>query len=113
MHFDKTNNFTNLDFIRSIAVLLVLFQHLLGSNGLGIVYPDFYHAQTMALIGVFIFFVHTSYVLMLSLERMESVKNKILNYRFYIQRFFRIYPLSIFVVSLIAFLKIKALAISS
>ena len=94
----NTNNFKNLDFIRSIAVLLVLFSHLPG-----IKYPDYFHVQTLGILGVFIFFVHTSYVLMISLERMNYTKNNILNYKFYTQRLFRIYPLSIFVVSLTAF----------
>ena len=99
-----TNDFKNLDFIRSIAVLLVLFSHLPFIN-----YPSYYHVQTMGIMGVFIFFVHTSFVLMLSLKRMNFNKYKLFNYKFYIQRFFRIYPLVIFVVSLIALLKLNDL----
>ena len=100
----NTNDFKNLDLIRSIAVLLVLFSHLPFIN-----YPSYYHVQTMGIMGVFIFFVHTSFVLMLSLKRMNFNKYKLFNYKFYIQRFFRIYPLVIFVVSLIALLKLNDL----
>jgi len=98
----NNKNFKNLDFIRSIAVLLVLFSHLPFLQ-----YPFYYHPQAMGIMGVYIFFVHTSFVLMLSLERMNFNKKKIFNYKFYTQRFFRIFPLSIFVVSLIAILKIS------
>lgn len=83
----------NLDFLRSTAVLLVYVHHLLKSLGL----PSW--AQ-MGKFGVLIFFVHTSLVLMLSLERIELRGESIFK-SFYIRRLFRIYPLSIFWVSVI------------
>jgi len=93
----NTNNFKNLDFLRTVAVLLVLISHIPI-----IKFPvNYYHVQTFGLLGVFIFFVHTGYVLMFSLDRMKYKKNNFLNYKFYIQRLFRIYPLSIFVVLLV------------
>lgn len=67
----NNKNFKNLDFIRSIAVLLVLFSHLPFLQ-----YPFYYHPQAMGIMGVYIFFVHTSFVLMLSLERMNFNKKK-------------------------------------
>jgi peptidoglycan/LPS O-acetylase OafA/YrhL len=86
---------TNLDFLRSLAVLMVLFDHIcrhyyldrIGGFGLA----------DIGTFGVLLFFVHTSLVLMRSMHRsgltgLELVKN------FYIRRFFRIYPLSIIAV---------------
>jgi peptidoglycan/LPS O-acetylase OafA/YrhL len=53
--------------------------------------------------GVLLFFVHTSLVLMLSLERRGSTIRQ-----FYIQRFFRIYPLAVLVIVLCVSLRIPA-----
>jgi peptidoglycan/LPS O-acetylase OafA/YrhL len=71
----------NLDLLRSFAVLEVLFDHsfrLFGIATFGIVGRS----------GVLLFFIHTALVLMLSLERRRNTA-----WQFYIQRFFRIYPL--------------------
>jgi peptidoglycan/LPS O-acetylase OafA/YrhL len=84
---------SNLDLIRAVAVLCVFFGHLPtyradeGTHDIG------WHFAQM---GVLIFFVHTSFVLMLSLER-SVAKNglKYLFRDFYTRRFFRIYPLAI------------------
>ena len=71
----------NLDFIRAIAVLLVVTSHtLIYSGHLAIV-------GWAGTTGVGIFFVHTTLVLMMSLERDPHL------WRFYIRRAFRIYPL--------------------
>lgn len=57
----------NLDFLRSVAVLLVLSQHLtrrlIGDSTTSSVPTTF-----LGLFGVLIFFVHTSLVLMYSME---------------------------------------------
>lgn len=82
----------NLDFLRSVAVLLVLFDHLFMAAGLADRFPVVYD---MGRLGVLMFFVHTSLVLMLSLERSEKRNSGDLFRGFYIRRAFRIYPLSI------------------
>ena len=55
-------------------------------------------AWHFAQMGVLIFFVHTSFVLMLSLER-AKLRGKALFGAFYIRRVFRLYPLSMFCVT--------------
>lgn len=83
----------NLDFLRSVAVLLVLVDHLFMAAGLAERFPVVYD---MGRLGVLMFFVHTSLVLMLSLERSEKRNSEGDLFRdFYIRRAFRIYPLSI------------------
>lgn len=90
----------NMDFMRSVAVLLVLFGHLtyfLGHTDWGPLKLIF--AGSM---GVKIFFVHTCFVLMLSLERQwKNQKAAVLFGSFMLRRVFRIYPLSIFVICLV------------
>ena len=49
-------------------------------------------------VGVMLFFVHTSLVLMMSLARMESTDGRISGASFFVRRFFRIYPLAILTV---------------
>ena len=80
----------NLDLLRAIAVLCVFFSHL---------YVTLVHEYTLiphhfGQLGVIMFFVHTSLVLMLSLERIK-LTGLALFQEFFIRRFFRIYPLSI------------------
>lgn len=87
----------NLDLIRAVAVLSVFFAHLYDISNGG---TDSLLGWHLAQIGVLIFFVHTSMVLMLSLER---TKDDGLFAAFYTRRFFRIYPLAIFCVT-VAFL---------
>ena len=84
----------NLDFIRAAAVLLVFFSHLWDiSRGEHALAP--WH---LGQIGVLIFFVHTSMVLMLSLDR-TRLQGLPLLLSFYVRRIFRLYPLSIFCVT--------------
>jgi len=79
----------NLDLLRAVAVMLVLLAHIAG-----------YTIQTsrtsyaMGQLGVMLFFVHTSLVLMQSLER-QQLAGAALFRKFYLQRAFRIYPLAI------------------
>ena len=85
----------NLDFLRAVAVLLVFGQHisrrLLGTETTT---PISY----LGLFGVLLFFVHTSLVLMYSMER-SGLQGKQLVRDFYIRRAFRIYPLSILTIA--------------
>lgn len=82
----------NLDLLRAIAVLLVLAQHLLRRADIAAVGPV--PAETLGYFGVLLFFVHTSLVLMYSLQRNSVARRSQLIWNFYIRRFFRIYPLS-------------------
>jgi peptidoglycan/LPS O-acetylase OafA/YrhL len=80
----------NLDLLRSIAVMLVLLCHTaiwLGHPLLGE-----WITGHIGVFGVFLFFIHTSLVLMWSLERQPNVLS------FYVRRIFRIYPLAIFLI---------------
>ena len=89
----------NLDLLRTIAVMSVFFDHLLGV----LHNPSF---GSLGRFGVIIFFVHTSFVLMGSLHRLEKTagSDHALAIGFWIKRIFRIYPLSIvLVVSIVAF----------
>ena len=57
--------------------------------------------------GVLAFFVHTSLVLMYSLERMHRESDHVA-LRFYVRRFFRLYPLAIFAIVLVLALGIPS-----
>jgi peptidoglycan/LPS O-acetylase OafA/YrhL len=86
-----SNEQPNLDILRAAAVLCVAFAHLYnrvtGTNG-----DTAWHFGQL---GVLIFFVHTAYVLMWSLERSApSLTGRDLWVDFYIRRLFRIYPLA-------------------
>jgi peptidoglycan/LPS O-acetylase OafA/YrhL len=93
----------NLDVLRAIAVLLVLFAHsvpvmnLVGENLAGTI------ESRLGRIGVLFFFVHTSLVLMMSLER-EQGRRWVS--RFYLNRAFRIYPLSVLCVVLVVLFRV-------
>ena len=81
--------YPNLDFLRSLAVLLVVTSHV-GSfyfNAASIFVP-------LGALGVGLFFVHTAFVLMQSLERQDQEGSKHLFRTFFTRRFFRIYPLA-------------------
>jgi peptidoglycan/LPS O-acetylase OafA/YrhL len=80
----------NLDFLRSAAVLMVLVNHLTR-------HYHFDRFDDLGFLGVLLFFVHTSLVLMYSMQR-SPLAGLALVKDFYIRRFFRIYPLSILAV---------------
>jgi peptidoglycan/LPS O-acetylase OafA/YrhL len=84
----------NLDMVRALAVLCVFFAHLHDIS----THSDSFLGWHFSQIGVLIFFVHTSMVLMLSLQRAE-MEGKALFGAFYLRRFFRIYPLAMFCVT--------------
>jgi peptidoglycan/LPS O-acetylase OafA/YrhL len=83
-HRYASQDLSNLDFLRSVAVLLVLADHL----------TRHYHLDrfsSLGLFGVLLFFVHTSLVLMYSMQRSHLTGIGLFK-DFYIRRFFRIYP---------------------
>ena len=83
-----------LDFLRASAVSLVLIDHIVEATRNE---PLVWVAQRLGWMGVMLFFVHTSLVLMFSLERTRAKGTALLKH-FYVRRAFRIYPLSVFVV---------------
>ena len=81
----------NLDFVRSIAVISVVVEHTLLALGIQQIGP--FPIQYLGVLGVLVFFVLTSLVLMWSLERKPHTLD------FYIRRWFRIYPLALVVIA--------------
>lgn len=82
----------NLDILRAIAVLCVFIDHV-GIIGFRMSHPA---VANLGLVGVLLFFVHTCFVLLMSLDRQPGTA------RFYVRRVFRIYPLAIFAVVMAA-----------
>ena len=79
----------NLDIMRAMAVLGVLIAHC---------FPASPAQMAAGHYAVLIFFVHTCLVLLLSLQRQaagRTLSSPALPLRFYVQRAFRIYPLSV------------------
>lgn len=95
----------NLDFLRSIAVLLVVGFHLAKFFNWRL---DVLRLTDFGLLGVMLFFVHTTLVLMFSLERQSTEKRGSLFLPFMVRRCFRIYPLAMLVVSAVYFLQIPS-----
>jgi peptidoglycan/LPS O-acetylase OafA/YrhL len=90
---------SNLDFLRATAVLAVFVSHAgftLGITNIGGL--EFFN---LGRVGVLIFFVHTSFVLMASMSRSCSSAA-----HFYVRRCFRIYPLAVFCVLLTVALRV-------
>lgn len=86
----------NLDLLRAVAVMAVFFDHLCGAL----------HNRSFGSLGrfgVILFFIHTSFVLMTSLDRLDKPQESAstLAFAFWIRRFFRIYPLSMLFVVLV------------
>ncbi len=76
----------NLDMLRAVAVCCVLYSHIAAALRMPV------NGQWWGAFGVAIFFVHTSLVLMWSLERRPNTLD------FYVRRIARIYPLAMVVV---------------
>jgi peptidoglycan/LPS O-acetylase OafA/YrhL len=98
----------NLDSLRALAVLLVLADHALETVGehLGHSFHpvDWYFGR----LGVLMFFVHTCYVLMASLNRLGGAGWELAQ-SFFIRRIFRIYPLAIFAIVVMVLLDVPSL----
>jgi len=95
----------NLDFLRSAAVLLVVGFH----------FAKLFNWQfgrlrvtDIGLLGVMLFFVHTTLVLMFSLERQRAKSTAPLFFPFMVRRCFRIYPLAILVVTFVYLFRIPS-----
>lgn len=85
----------NLDLLRTLAVVFVVVSHLryfVGWHG-----ETVYSLETLGRLGVAIFFVHTTLVLLMSLQRTGETAGA-----FFIRRALRIYPLACSVVVLTA-----------
>lgn len=94
----------NLDLLRSIAVSFVVLSHLVLFFGKDQAYLGL---VPLGRWGVLMFFVHTSLVLMLSLERQSRrQRGEALFWGFMLRRVFRILPLSCLVVLVIVLLKL-------
>ena len=91
----------NLDLLRSIAVTLVVIEHTL--LAMQIFWIGSWKIAWLGVVGVFMFFVHTSLVLMWSLERNPYVLG------FYLRRIFRIYPLAIVILLMVVLFHVPAL----
>jgi peptidoglycan/LPS O-acetylase OafA/YrhL len=96
---------TNLDFVRALAVLMVVGSHL--AWFFGNVHLSFLQPTLFGKLGVVIFFVHSGIVNMLSIERHVQKHGEHRLFRaFMTRRCFRIYPLSMAVVLVIFLLKL-------
>ncbi len=99
-----TNEMPNLDLLRSIAVLLVVVEHTL--LAMQIFQIGYWQIRWLGVVGVFMFFVHTSLVLMWSLDRKPDALD------FYIRRAFRIYPLAVVVLLITIAFRIPTLKVN-
>jgi peptidoglycan/LPS O-acetylase OafA/YrhL len=87
--------YRNLDVLRAMAVSYVFLDH-----AILILHPPVWltrPVEAFGRFGVILFFFHTSFVLMQSLESLDPTSNR-WAMRFYLRRVFRIYPLAIFVI---------------
>lgn len=99
----------NLDILRSIAVSLVLLDHVLETvtaKHPGLVFHPY--DWCAGRLGVLLFFVHTSLVLNFSMARLGS-RGLHLAWTFLVRRAFRLYPLSILCVLLVFALHVPAM----
>ncbi len=100
--------FANLDLLRAVAVSSVVGCHLTEVYNFWLklsTHPfDFYFGR----IGVLLFFVHTSLVLLMSMER-SGLRGSALHVDFYIRRIFRVYPLAIFCIAVVWLLQVPSI----
>jgi peptidoglycan/LPS O-acetylase OafA/YrhL len=94
----RRQNSPNLDILRAVAVLTVVVDHLVPTLRFhGYEVPHLVQSLTQHIghAGVLAFFVHTSLVLMYSLERTGDAGRGAWFWRFYLRRALRIYPLAL------------------
>ncbi len=91
--YETIRDLPNLDFVRSVAVISVVVEHTLMSLGMLKVGP--FPIPFLGIMGVMVFFVLTTLVLMWSLERKPHTLD------FYIRRVFRIYPLALATIAVV------------
>ena len=98
---------TNLDLLRAFAVMAVFIDHIL-LYGMNRTYsnPDALTALRLGRAGVLIFFVHTFYVLLHSLNRDGKISRSLQAMRFYVRRIFRIYPMVWFIIAVVCLVRI-------
>ncbi len=90
----------NLDFVRALAVLMVVGAHL--GCFLGNIHYGFFEFSLLGRLGVAIFFVHSGIVNLISIERhVHKHGEQRLFFAFMTKRCLRIYPLSVFVVMIV------------
>ncbi|HEV7703089.1 MAG TPA: acyltransferase [Gemmatimonadaceae bacterium] len=94
----------NLDVLRAIAVMLVFANHIMNAL-IGHISPL---AAWLGRAGVQAFFVHTSLVLMGSMEKDDAPNRHGWVKRFYVRRALRIYPLAIAVIALVLLLRVPS-----
>lgn len=99
-------NSTNLDVLRSLAVITVMIDHLIPTlvhHGIHVPHGVRELLEHVGHAGVLAFFVHTSLVLMYSLDRLAAEPGS-LTTRFYVRRLFRIYPLALVCIAAVVLL---------
>ena len=101
----RSKELANLDCLRAFAVIAVLIDHLAMMLASGHGTPASEFLVKLGHLGVLAFFVHTSLVLMFSMERLPAQG---LALRFYVRRAFRIYPLSILCILCVLVFRIPA-----
>ncbi len=107
----------NLDLLRSLAVLCVMLDHLVPTmvrHGLPVAAPLVAWTAHLGQAGVLAFFVHTSLVLMFSLDKLAHESrgregHARLTARFYVRRLMRIYPLAWMAIALVLLCHLPAM----
>lgn len=101
----QTAKSPNLDLLRSAAVMSVFAAHL-SMDVLHVQNIGPFWMKSLGQTGVIIFFVHTTLVLLRSLDR--APRSRLVR-NFYFRRIFRIYPLTMLTVATVVLLRIPAL----
>lgn len=97
-------SFPSLDGVRGIAVLIVVINHALRSDGFSVGSEKFLEILPTGHFGVSIFFVLSGYLITKLLLAEEARNGRIDIRNFYVRRTFRILPLLYFYIVLVGFL---------